>query len=87
MIYFIFLILISRNQHQLIDFNKPKHEKEAVEMDTLMTSDQEISNGFPLLKPPPPYSVVVTPATPRTPTSQIRFGANNSHMKTRKYVF
>ena len=35
--------------------------------------DRKVTSDFPLLKPPPPYSVVVTPATPRTPTSQIRF--------------
>lgn len=29
------------------------------------------SDDFPLLKPPPPYSLVVTPATPRTPTSPL----------------
>ena len=28
-------------------------------------------DDFPLLKPPPPYSLVVTPATPRTPTSPL----------------
>ena len=27
---------------------------------------------FPLLRPPPPYSVVVTPATPSTPPSHVR---------------
>ena len=36
-------------------------------------NESKVTCDFPLLKPPPPYSVVVTPATPRTPTSQIRF--------------
>ena len=35
-------------------------------------NESKVTSDFPLLKPPPPYSVVVTPATPRTPTSQIR---------------
>ena len=39
-------------------------------------NDNQDMSEFPLLKPPPPYSVVLTPATPatpKTPTSHIGY--------------
>ena len=45
---------------------------ELVTFDDATPTDDTFHADFPLLKPPPPYSVVVTPATPRTPTSEIR---------------